>query len=163
MSKLNDLKGQRFGRLIVLQRGADRGKQKKTAWICQCDCGNVCEPLATELRRGTTQSCGCMAREKIVATSTTHGHNPRGQRSPELTSYTMAKNRCTNPNADNYKFYGGRGIEFRFDSFEQFYALLGERPDGTTLDRIENDGHYEPGNVRWATPKDQANNRRMAA
>ena len=77
---------------------------------------------------------------------------------PEYKAYQMAKYRCTNPRCPSFKDYGGRGIEFRFTSFKQFFALLGPRPEGMSLDRIENDGHYEPGNVRWATPSQQQNN-----
>jgi hypothetical protein len=78
----------------------------------------------------------------------------------ELESFMDAKYRCINPLHHAWESYGGRGIKFLFDSFDQFFAELGRRPDGLTLDRINNDGHYEPGNVRWATPKEQAANRR---
>jgi hypothetical protein len=79
---------------------------------------------------------------------------------PEYKAYDAAKQRCTNPNANSYKNYGARGIEFRFKSFAEFFAVLGPRPEGMTLDRPNNDGHYEAGNVAWRTPAQQARNRR---
>jgi hypothetical protein len=82
---------------------------------------------------------------------------------PEQIAFRDALRRCTNPNVDNYKDYGGRGIKFLFTSFEQFFAEIGPRPEGMTLDRIDNDGNYEPGNVRWATRSQQRQNQRLAA
>lgn len=82
-------------------------------------------------------------------------------KNPERIAYAQAKARCTNPRHRAWKDYGGRGVEFRFRSFRQFIRLLGPRPSRRhSLDRIDNDGHYEPGNVRWATPRQQARNRR---
>jgi hypothetical protein len=85
-----------------------------------------------------------------------HGMN----RTPEHYAYSNAKDRCTNPRSRRFSGYGGRGIKFLFTSFEQFFSLLGPRPEGMTLDRINNDGHYEPGNVRWATWEQQYSSRR---
>jgi hypothetical protein len=75
-------------------------------------------------------------------------------------SYLAAKARCGNPNATNFRYYGGRGIEFRYTSFDQFFADVGERPPGRWLERCDNHGHYEPGNCRWTTPLEQGSNKR---
>lgn len=89
-----------------------------------------------------------------------HGACPRAKPKSEYTAYTSAKGRCNNPNNNRYKDYGGRGIEFRFTDFEEFYAEVGDKPSPKhSLDRIDNDGHYEKGNVRWATPIEQGRNR----
>ena len=79
---------------------------------------------------------------------------------PEYRAYIDAKSRCNNPNSRRYYTHGGRGIKFLFNSFDEFFAAVGHRPDGMTLDRIDNDGHYEAGNLRWATPSQQVSNRR---
>jgi hypothetical protein len=79
---------------------------------------------------------------------------------PEYRAYTDAKSRCNNPNSQRWYTHGGRGIKFLFKNFDEFFAAVGARPDGMTLDRIDNDGHYEAGNVRWATPSQQVSNRR---
>jgi len=79
---------------------------------------------------------------------------------PEYRAYIDAKSRCNNPNSQRWYTHGGRGIKFLFKNFDEFFAAVGERPNGMTLDRINNDGHYEAGNVRWATPSQQVSNRR---
>jgi len=89
-----------------------------------------------------------------------HGQGRRGKHTRAYRSYNDAKKRCTNKKATGYKNYGGRGIKFLFTSFQQFFAELGPRPKGKTLDRRNNDGHYEPGNVRWATRREQNLNQR---
>jgi hypothetical protein len=144
-----ELKGQRFGMLEVLSQAPFNGKRIR--WICRCDCGQTTISASCDLKSGHSQSCGCAR--------TTHGKAGKGA-APEYRSYWAAWTRCTNPKHHNFRHYGGRGIEFRFDSFEAFFAELGQRPKGKTLDRIDVNGHYEPGNVRWATAKEQIANRR---
>jgi len=154
-----DITGARFGRLTVAGKGESRSKQ--TSWDCLCDCGTSVNVLKHSLVSGATQSCGCFMRERaaerISARSTTHGC----RHSPEYSVWSGIKRRCQNRNDASFSQYGGRGIEVRFASFEAFLAEVGQRPsDAHSIDRIDPDGHYEPGNVRWATRSIQARNKR---
>jgi hypothetical protein len=158
-----DLLGQRFGRLTVVASAPSGGKHAR--WLCACLCGTRKVVYSSNLLRGLTQSCGCLNRE-ISGGITKHAHsNSRnGSPSAEYVSWQSMKTRCENPSAANFKYYGGRGImicaRWR-NSFEDFLADMGFRPSPQhSIDRIRVDGHYEPGNVRWATAKQQANNRR---
>jgi hypothetical protein len=126
---------------------------------CQCECGQL-----TTIAIRTRTSLGYV---KGQPNRFVTGHHIQAfvcgsalSTNPVYIAYCGAKQRCQNPKAKRYPYYGARGIEFRFNSFEQFYAELGERPEGMTLDRINNDGHYEPGNVKWSTWSEQAKNRR---
>ena len=159
--KFEDLTGQKFNKLTVLKHiGKARTGQSK--WLCQCDCPEkqLHAALGSHLKTGNIKSCGCLARgEARSKASQTHG----GTKTPEYNAYWGAKKRCDSKYKKNYPTddYAARGIEFRFNSFQEFFDELGPRPSPDhSVDRIDNDGHYERGNVRWATRKEQARNRR---
>jgi len=153
MRPVIDLIGQRFGRLVVLEQ-AGLTTHKKATWRCRCDCGQTCVVRANKLREGSKRSCGC-SQFRIQ-----HGHTCAAKKTGEFHSWQAMKQRCQNPNNIAYKNYGGRGIKVEFSSFEEFLAHVGPRPPHTSIDRIDNDGHYALGNVRWADRKTQAANKR---
>lgn len=163
----NDLTGQRFGRLVV-QRVTDR-RGGNVIWLCLCDCGNTKEVRGNHLISTTTciRSCGCLLSETSKTRQTIHGHNPRnGSRSRAYRSWCAMKQRCLDPNSKSHDRYGGRGItvcERWRDHFTAFLADMG-CPDtpGLSIDRIDPNGNYEPGNCRWADKFTQARNRRCS-
>lgn len=157
-----DLTGVRFTRLLVLGRnGALNGRP---AWQCRCDCGSVITARGSDLRLGKHRSCGCLQRERTSEASRTHGHSVGYKATREYATWCRMITRCTNPNRERWKHYGGRGIKVcdRWrHSFQAFLDDMGPRPSVKhSIDRINNDGHYEPGNCRWATALQQTHNRR---
>jgi hypothetical protein len=152
---------QRFGRLVVLAETNYRDRTQSIRWLCQCDCGNLCLATRTALRRGSKKSCGCLRKEldKILPTRpVTHGMS----RTSTFKSWCTMIRRCRDQNYKDYKYYGGRGIIVceRWHSFENFYADMGERPPGMTLDRVNTDLQYNKQNCRWADHTTQMNNTR---
>lgn len=150
--------GQQWGRLTTIAE-VGRSPRRAILWECLCSCGKTTVTMATSLRSGNTKSCGCLQNERCrVTKNRTHGMI----HTREYRSWASMRNRCANPKNPAYHLYGGRGITVceRWDSFESFYSDMGPRPEDCSLDRVDADGNYEPGNVRWATQKVQQNNRR---
>lgn len=158
--------GQKFGRLTVVRRGPNTAGGS-ARWFCRCECGGDKEPLvlAGALRNGGTKSCGCLQVEAIIKSNKSRDYKTHGMTGTYLynTLHGMIK-RCHNPRSEAFKHYGGRGIVVCYrwrNSFEAFAADVGERPSPDhSIDRIDTNGNYEPGNVRWATLVEQNNNTR---
>lgn len=147
---LIDITGDRYGKLVALERS--HIENRKTFWKCLCDCGKKSIHYLGHLRSGTSKSCGCLSR-KVKGLSKTKTYK----------SYNNMMRRCYNPNLPHYVRYGGLGItvckRWR-DSYLNFLKDMGERPDGMTLDRIDSKGNYNKKNCRWATPTEQGRNKK---
>lgn len=165
MPAIQDISGQRFGRLVAIK--IDHRKPPTTFWLCRCDCGNTNIVAVAKLKNGHCTSCGCSQREAISSRMTTHGLTKGNEKSPEFNTWCHMKTRCLNKRCKSYPDYGGRGITIcdRWlgpNGFPNFLADMGPKPKGGrySIGRIDNDGNYEPGNCRWESDLEQAHNKR---
>ena len=155
MGAFVDLTGQTFDRLVVLHRG--KGNKAGATWKCACTCGQVTEVSSGKLRSGHTKSCGCLKKDKKA--NLKHG---LANKSSTYKTWKEMRNRCNNPNATQYKWYGAKGIRVceEWGDYTAFLRDMGDRPSGKTLDRVDPGKGYSKNNCRWASPVEQATTNR---
>lgn len=161
MTEVLDLLGQTIGVLKIIKR-AKNNKYNRAVWFCRCECGTEKDISSDSLRQGKALSCGCLGRKNRELSLTTHSLS----KTSEYRAWQGMKTRCYTKSVMNYKNYGGRGIKVCdrwLDSVEHFVHDMGKRPSSDfSIDRIDNDGNYEPNNCRWATRKQQMQNTRVS-
>lgn len=167
MPQFEDLTGQRFGRLVCIEYAGKTGKNQASSWRCRCDCGNEKVVLGASLKRGRTTSCGCYQKEKLAEnrpkdySKINVKHGDSSHRSRVYNIWANMKQRCYNPNNPSYHWYGEKGIticdEWKED-YETFrdWASVSGYADNLTIDRIDSNGNYEPGNCQWLTQGENA-------